>query len=61
VEVANSLPAKLITSMFLGDRWEYLFTSAGLRFRAFGTEARQPGLEYWVAFPEEACWVFAAA
>ena len=59
--VPNSLAAKLVTSMFLGDRWEYLFTGAGLRFRAFGTEPRQPGMEYWVAFPEEACWVFAAA
>jgi iron(III) transport system ATP-binding protein len=46
-----------------GDLWEYLLpapASAGLRFRAFGAEVRQPGLEYWVAFPEEACWVFAA-
>ncbi|EJL77871.1 ABC-type spermidine/putrescine transport system, ATPase component [Polaromonas sp. CF318] len=57
----NSLAAKLVTSMFLGDRWEYLFMCGELRFRAFGTEARQPGNEYWVAFPQEASWVFAGA
>jgi iron(III) transport system ATP-binding protein len=57
----NSLPAKLVTTMFLGDRWEYLFTCGDLRFRAFGTEARQPGNDYWVSFPEDACWMYAAA
>jgi iron(III) transport system ATP-binding protein len=57
---ANRVQAKLITSMFLGDRFEYLFESGEQRFRAFGSEPLAPGGSYWMELPEEACWVFAS-
>ncbi|UXY17150.1 ABC transporter ATP-binding protein [Chitiniphilus purpureus] len=55
----NRIQAQLTTSMYLGDRWEYLFHQQGMRFRAFGQEPRAAG-EYWIEFPAEDCWVFAA-
>jgi iron(III) transport system ATP-binding protein len=55
---ANRLQAELVTSMYLGDRWEYLFHCGDLRFRAFGDAPRQPG-HHWVEFPASACWAFA--
>jgi iron(III) transport system ATP-binding protein len=58
---ANRLPSKLITSMFLGDRWEYLFESGDLRFRAFGSQSRKVGGDAWLELPPEACWAFASA
>jgi iron(III) transport system ATP-binding protein len=57
---ANRLPSKLVTSMFLGDRWEYLFESGDLRFRAFGSDAREIGRTHWLELPPDACWAFAA-
>ncbi|MBM3115444.1 ABC transporter ATP-binding protein [Jeongeupia naejangsanensis] len=56
----NRIKAKLITAMYLGDRWEYLFHQGGLRFRAYGGEPRDAG-DYWVEFPANDCWVFATA
>ena len=56
----NRLPSRLITAMFLGDRWEYLFESGDLRFRAFGSDAKQVGANHWLELPPEACWAFAA-
>ncbi|WP_137936294.1 ABC transporter ATP-binding protein [Chitinivorax sp. B] len=56
----NRLLARLVTSMYLGDRWEYLFHQGSLRFRAFGHEPRDAG-EYWVEFPANDTWVFAQA
>jgi iron(III) transport system ATP-binding protein len=55
---ANCVKADLATSMFLGDRWEYLFHSGDLRFRAFGATGLEPG-PHWVEFPAEQCWAFA--
>jgi len=57
---ANRLSSRLLTSMFLGDRWEYLFESGDLRFRAFGSRARAAGDPCWIELPQEACWAFAA-
>ncbi|SAL24021.1 ABC transporter ATP-binding protein [Caballeronia humi] len=57
---ANRVPASLITSMYLGDRWEYLFHCGDLRFRAFGHTPRDPG-NHWVEFPANDCWAFAQA
>ena len=37
---ANRLQADLVTSMYLGDRWEYLFHCGEMRLRAFGHAAR---------------------
>ncbi|AOX99015.1 ABC transporter ATP-binding protein [Jeongeupia sp. USM3] len=56
----NRIKARLVTAMYLGDRWEYLFHQGGLRFRAYGGEPRDAG-DYWVEFPTNDCWVFAAA
>jgi iron(III) transport system ATP-binding protein len=52
--------ASLVTSMYLGDRWEYLFHCGDLRFRAFGHTPRDPG-NHWVEFPANDCWAFAQA
>jgi iron(III) transport system ATP-binding protein len=58
---ANRLSARLLTSMFLGDRWEYLFESGEqLRFRAFGSQPRATGDTCWLELPPESCWAFAA-
>ena len=56
----NRVRARLVTAMYLGDRWEYLFDRGDLRFRTFGHTPREAG-EYWVEFPANDCWVFAAA
>ncbi len=56
----NRLRAKMATSMYLGDRWEYLFESGDVRLRAFGQQAREPGQDYWIELPAEACWAYAA-
>ncbi|KVE36446.1 ABC transporter ATP-binding protein [Burkholderia sp. TSV86] len=57
---ANRLQAELVTSMYLGDRWEYLFHCGGLRLRAFGTGPRAAG-KHWLEFPTNDCWAFAKA
>ena len=54
----NRLQAQLITSMYLGDRWEYLFHRGEMRFRAFGSAPRVAG-NHWVEFPANDCWAFA--
>jgi iron(III) transport system ATP-binding protein len=56
----NRLQANLVTSMYLGDRWEYLFHCGDLRFRAFGHTPRVSGM-HWVEFPANDCWAFAQA
>lgn len=61
----SSLKLPLVTSMYLGDRWEYLFrapganVSEGLALRAYGRSERlsaEPHLE----LPPEYVWVFPA-
>ncbi len=47
-----------ITSMYLGDRWEYLFRCGELRLRAFGNVPRAAG-RHWIEFPANDCWAFA--
>ena len=44
----NHLELPLVTSMYLGDRWEYVFRGAqadpaALALRAYGAEGREPG------------------
>ena len=56
----NRMSSRLLTSMFLGDRWEYLFESGELRFRAFGSRPRAAGDNCWLELPQDACWAFAA-
>ncbi|HKU00214.1 MAG TPA: ABC transporter ATP-binding protein [Paraburkholderia sp.] len=55
---ANRLRAELVTSMYLGDRWEYLFQCGELRLRAFGCGPEEPG-QHWIELPERDCWAFA--
>ena len=59
----NHLDLPLLTSMYLGDRWEYLFRgvadtpSSGLSLRAYGPLGREPG-PCRIALPAEHVWIF---
>ena len=46
----NRLPMKLVTSMYLGDRWEHLLHAGKTHLRAHGPERLEPG-ECWVELP----------
>jgi iron(III) transport system ATP-binding protein len=55
----NALPARLDAAMFLGERWDYVFTVGDQRVRAW--EASAPRLDqHWLHFPPQAVWVFEA-
>ena len=54
---ADHLKMKLSSSLYLGERWEYLFHLGDLRIRVWGEE-RLPEGEYWVAVPETSLWIF---
>jgi iron(III) transport system ATP-binding protein len=55
----NQLELPLVTSMYLGDRWEYLFRTSGDDFaiRAYGNEVRDPQ-HCHLSLPENHVWVF---
>jgi iron(III) transport system ATP-binding protein len=53
----NRLAMQLETPMYLGERWELLFTRGLLSARAYAAEPLTPG-EHYVEFPPEALWVF---
>ena len=53
----NVIQLPLVTSMFLGDRWEYLFHSGDLRLRAYGARALAPG-DQWLEIAPESFWIF---
>src|SRR5664279_4250853 len=53
----NTLKLPLVTSMFLGDRWEHLFHRQDLRLRAYGPVALAPG-DQWLEIPKDSLWVF---
>jgi len=53
----NTLKLPLVTSMFLGDRWEHLFHRGGLRLRAYGPVALAGG-EQWLEVPRDSLWIF---
>ncbi|AUA55132.1 Spermidine/putrescine import ATP-binding protein PotA [Achromobacter spanius] len=59
----NHLDMPLLTSMYLGDRWEYLFRTPDadslntLALRAYGPEGRDPGPSR-LALPADKVWVF---
>jgi iron(III) transport system ATP-binding protein len=57
---SNRIAADLVASLYLGDRWEYLFHCGDLRLRAFGQMPRAAG-RHWLEFPCHDCWVFAHA
>ncbi|HYR54942.1 MAG TPA: ABC transporter ATP-binding protein [Myxococcaceae bacterium] len=53
----SSLPAKVITALYLGERWDYLMEVGGQRVRVWApaAPAQKP---YWVEFPPESLWIF---
>ena len=58
----NHLELPLLTSMYLGDRWEYLFRADvtrpdALSLRAYGPQGREPGV-CRLAMPARNVWVF---
>ncbi|MDM5181191.1 ABC transporter ATP-binding protein [Massilia sp. DJPM01] len=56
-QVDNALEMPLLTCMYLGDRWECLFTREGLSLRAYSTYRLEAG-SYWLHMPAEKLWVF---
>jgi iron(III) transport system ATP-binding protein len=54
---ANALEMPLLTCMYLGDRWECLFTSGDLSLRAYSKYRLEPG-SYWLHMPADKLWVF---
>ncbi len=53
----NRLAMRLETSLYLGERWEYLLARGALRVRAWGRAPLPPG-ECWVEFPPDDLWLF---
>ncbi len=55
----NSMELPMLTSMYLGDRWEYLFRTAGDDFviRVYGTQQRDMQ-NYRVVLPDDQLWIF---
>ncbi len=53
----NRVRLPLVTSMFLGDRWEHLFHLGETRLRAYGSAPLAPG-EHWLELPRRDLWVF---
>jgi iron(III) transport system ATP-binding protein len=53
----NRLKMDLKTPMYLGERWELVFTRENLTVRAYANAPLPPG-EHYVEFPPDALWVF---
>ncbi|WP_039057074.1 ABC transporter ATP-binding protein [Enterobacter sp. Bisph1] len=55
----NSLELPMLTTMYLGDRWEYLFRTSGDDYviRVYGTQQRSQQ-NYRVVLPAEQLWIF---
>jgi iron(III) transport system ATP-binding protein len=53
----NKVRVPLSTSMYLGDKWEYLFRLGNIPVRAHGADELAPG-EYWLEFPQDKFWIF---
>jgi len=53
----NRLKMELKAPMYLGERWELVFTREHLTVRAYANAPLQPG-EHYVEFPPDALWVF---
>ncbi len=56
-QVANAISMPLLTCMYLGDRWECLFTRGSTSLRAYSKHRLEAG-DYWLHMPEEKLWVF---
>lgn len=53
----NGAEIELVTSMFLGDRFEYVFHAGSDLLRVWGKTHEAPGRR-WVALPAGAVWIF---
>jgi iron(III) transport system ATP-binding protein len=53
----NRIRLSLVTSMYLGDRWEHLFHLGEMRLRAYGAMPLPVG-EHWLEIPRSDLWVF---
>ena len=56
-QVDNALQLPLLTCMYLGDRWECLFTRGDTSLRAYSKYRLDAG-SYWLQMPAEKLWVF---
>ncbi|MDB5935224.1 MAG: lipase, partial [Massilia sp.] len=56
-QVDNAMELPLLTCMYLGDRWECLFTRGDLSLRAYSKYRLDAG-SYWLQMPAEKLWVF---
>jgi iron(III) transport system ATP-binding protein len=56
-QVDNAIELPLLTCMYLGDRWECLFTRGELSLRAYSKYRLDPG-SYWLQMPADKLWVF---
>jgi len=55
--VDNAIELPLLTCMYLGDRWECLFTRGDVSLRAYSKYRLEAG-SYWLHMPAEKLWVF---
>jgi len=53
----NRVRLPLVTSMYLGEKWEHLFSAGELRLRAYG-DAPLPKGEHWLEIARDDMWVF---
>ena len=53
----NHVRLPLVTSMYLGDKWEHLFQLGEMRLRAYGNAPLASG-EHWLDIPRRDLWVF---
>ncbi len=53
----NRVRLPLVTSMYLGDRWEHLFELGEMRLRAYGSAPLARG-EHWLELPRVDLWLF---
>lgn len=56
----GGIPAKLITAMYLGSRWEYLFEVAGEPMKVFSEKALE-GDNYYLTIDRDKAFVFPSA
>ncbi|MDB5911208.1 MAG: lipase, partial [Massilia sp.] len=56
-QVDNAIELPLLTCMYLGDRWECLFTRGELSLRAYSKYRLDAG-SYWLHMPADKLWVF---
>jgi iron(III) transport system ATP-binding protein len=56
----NRIAAKLVTSMYVGDRFEHLFEVGKGRLRAYGDTALEAREAFHVELPRDALWIFRA-